>query len=314
MKSYTRRSALKKLTLLGAGSTVFSLPINLGAAVKKPNKPIKLGVITDTHIGFVPKAETRLTAFLKEMKTVKPDALAQLGDFAFPDAAHQKYADQFNAAHDVTLHAIGNHDLDKGLKKSDCIKAWDIPARYYTKDVNGIRIIVLDGNDKGSPTYKSHGGYHKYIAKEQRDWLADQLGKANIPVLVLSHQPMAGPGEVDNGAEMRALFSQHKSKIIACINGHAHIDHHIESGGVNYLHLNSASYYWLGGKVRLAAYKDPLYATITIDAQASTLTVEGKKSTWEKGTPEDVNYFKGKRADWKQFVHPEISSRNIKII
>ncbi|MGB0776062.1 MAG: metallophosphoesterase family protein, partial [Akkermansiaceae bacterium] len=145
MKSYTRRSALKKLTLLGAGSTVFSLPINLGAAVKKPNKPIKLGVITDTHIGFVPKAETRLTAFLKEMKTVKPDALAQLGDFAFPDAAHQKYADQFNAAHDVTLHAIGNHDLDKGLKKSDCIKAWDIPARYYTKDVNGIRIIEIEG-------------------------------------------------------------------------------------------------------------------------------------------------------------------------
>lgn len=304
----SRRHLLKSLAL---GSATLVLPIRLGAEVTKPKNKIRIGVITDIHIGYQEDAEDRLSAFLSAMEAGKPDALVQIGDFAYPNAQFKKHSDRFNAAHPVTFHTIGNHDLDKGLTADDCVKIWGMPAPYYAKDLNGIRVIVLNGNEKGSPTHGKHGGYPSYIGPEQQAWLTAELEKSTTPVLVFCHQPFAGVLELDNARDMRALLTSHKNKIIACINGHAHIDHHIEVDGVHYLHINSASYYWLGGKVSKASYTDPLFAAVTYDPQAGTLTIRGRKSTWANGTPEDVDYFTGNRADWKEFVKPEISDRRI---
>ncbi|MFD2159675.1 metallophosphoesterase family protein [Rubritalea tangerina] len=278
--------------------------------MKPLNKSITLGIITDVHIGFVSEAEKRLDAFLKEMKKERPDALVQLGDFAFPNAKYQAHADRFNAAHEHTIHAIGNHELDHGLTRDSAVKAWGIPGYYYSKEVEGIKIIVLDGNDRGSPTYSSHGGYHSYIGPEQQAWLKKELDAAEQPVLIASHQPLAGTIAVDNAQEMQELLSHYQDKILLCINGHSHVDQQLEVKGIHYLHINSASYYWLGGRVRLATYKDPLFTTMTIDPKAATITLKGVKSSWAKGTPEDAGYFKdGKHADKKDIVRPEIRAR-----
>jgi 3',5'-cyclic-AMP phosphodiesterase len=310
MKTTTRRQSLK-LAALSAAS--FTLPSRLNGATKPLDQALKLGVITDIHIGYVPKASDRLATFLEAMKSEKPDALLQLGDFAFPRKENQADAERFNAAHENVFHVIGNHDIrDHGLTRKDCLKFWKMPAPYYTKVVSGLRIIVLDGNEPGSPTHASHGGYPSYIGKAQQEWLEKQLQESMEPVLILSHQPIAGILELDNAKEIRDLLATYHEKILLCLNGHSHVDQHIEDRKVNYLHINSASYYWLGGKVRKAEYKDPLFATITIDPDASTITITGRKTTWSNGTPEDVNYFSGKRTDWRQFVKPEISARNFK--
>jgi len=304
----TRRSVIKTLVFTTAS---FAIPSSLQAKVSKLNKVIKLGIITDVHIGFVPKSEQRLSRFLEEMKKVKPDALIQMGDFAYPNKKHQPYVNQFNKAHKVTIHAIGNHELDQGLTRDDAVKSWGIPGYYYSKVVEGIKVIVLDGNDRGSPTYKNHSGYHSYIGQEQQEWLKKELESATQPVLVVSHQPLAGAGTVDNAKEMQQLLSQYKDKILLAMNGHAHVDQHLQIDGVNYLHINSASYFWLGGKVRLAPYKDPLFTTMTIDPNTATISLTGVVSTWAKGTPEDAGYFKdGKHADKKDIVHPRISARS----
>jgi Icc protein len=79
----------------------------------------------------------------------------------------------FNQAHTRPLYVIGNHDTDAGFTKDNCIDKWGIPSRYYARDIEGLQLLVLDGNDAGSPTYK--GGYVSYVGKEQVEWLKEQI-------------------------------------------------------------------------------------------------------------------------------------------
>ena len=271
-----------------------------------------MGIIADVHIDLLPEAENHLDTFLAAMKKEQPDALIQLGDFAFPSDKNQRLVDKFNSAHPDAIHVIGNHDLDKGHTKDDVVKSWGIPGYYYSKEVEGLKLIVLDGNDKGSPTYSQHGGYHCYIGEEQRSWLKSELENSTKPVILVSHQPLAGVATVDNGKQMQKLLSPYKEKILVCLNGHTHVDQHAVVDGINYIHINSASYYWLGGKVRLAPYKDALFTTLSIDPDKGTLEITESKSTWSKGTPADAGYFNnGKNSHRKGLVHPQISAREV---
>ncbi len=93
--TFSRRSALKTI---GMASAAFVLPAAVQAKLKKLPKSIKLGIITDTHIGFVKDAPERLDVFLDSMKAVKPDVLVQMGDFANPNEKHQPIVDKFNAS------------------------------------------------------------------------------------------------------------------------------------------------------------------------------------------------------------------------
>lgn len=306
----TRRTAMKAMAL---ACTSLTLPLSAQASVRKLKQAIKLGVIADPHIGFVKGAPERLADFLKAMKNEEPDALLQLGDFAFSNEQNKPHIDAFNAAHEVTLHTIGNHDIrDKGLRREDCISMWGIPAPYYTHDVQGMRLIVLDGNDPGSPTYK--GGYPSYIGKKQQAWLKRQLEAADKPVLIVSHQPLAGWAEIDNASEIRTLLAEYRDRILLCINGHSHCDQFLTIEGLSYLHINSASYKWLGGKVRLVEYKDALFATLAFDPKKGEIRVNGVQSEWKNRSPEDVNYFgrnEGEFARYREVTVPRISNRII---
>jgi len=309
MSSLSRRSVIKRFAL---GTIPMVLPGMLSARLQVPVRPVTFGVITDVHIGFVPGAEERLRTFLDVMKKVKPDGLIQMGDFAYPDARYQSQVDMFNAASEHTIHAIGNHELDHGLTRDDAMKSWGIPGYYYAQEVGGVKIVVLDGNDQGSPTYGTHGGYHSYIGPSQQAWLENELSEAKQPVLIVSHQPLAGVGALDNAKDMQELLSKYKDKIMLALNGHAHIDQHVEVGGVNYLHINSASYFWLGGKARLAPYKDALFTTLKIDMEAGSISVEACRSRWAKSSPEETGYFEaGKNVHKRGLVKPEISGRLI---
>lgn len=305
---HKRRDVLKTLAFTTAGLPLSSRAIS---EIQKLPRTINLGLISDPHIGFVDGAETRLTAFLEAMNKQKPNALIQLGDFAYPNSKCSPSIDAFNKAHEHVFHTIGNHDIkDHGLTREDCKKLWGIPAPYYDQVLDGLHLIVLDGNEEGSPTH--NGGYPSYIGKKQQSWLTERLQKSSHPVLIISHQPLAGEAAVDNAREMQTLLNKFSDKIILCINGHSHLDQHLTIEGISYLHINSASYFWLGGKVRLAEYKDPLFATLSIDPNKGEITINGVISTWKNGTPEDVSYFQNKKAGLKEIVTPRISDRTIK--
>lgn len=307
MIDLTRRTALKSLA---ATCATISLPVNLFAGDGESVKPIHLGVIADLHGGLAVDAEARLDVFLQTMANENVDALIQMGDFAFPNRAHQQFSDKFNAAHDNTIHVIGNHEFDFGLTREDCFDAWGIESAYYRRDLEGLRLLVLDGNEKGSPNYTS--GYPAYVGEQQQAWLAKELELADRPVLILSHQPLAGESAIDNATEIQQLLAKHKSKILLCLNGHSHVDSLLEVEGVMYLHINSASYYWVGGKKRMSYYKDPLYTTITIDLAKSVILIEGKASHWKQGdAPATINYFDRDNAPPETIVTPAIRARTI---
>ena len=275
----------------------------------KKGKPIKLGVIADLHGGLAVDAESRLDAFLDAMKDAQCDTLVQLGDFAFPNQAHQVFPDKFNGAHSQTLHVIGNHEFDHGLTREDCCAAWGIRASYYRQDVGDVRVMVLDGNEKGSPDHQ--GGYPSYIGEKQLKWLRQELEESEKPVLIMSHQPLAGVAAVDNASEVQKLLSEYKQKILLCLNGHTHVDTLVQVDGVAYLHINSASYYWVGGKTRMAYYSKPLFTLIEIDPHAATIHVSSSQGSWKEKSPEELSYFERDSAPPKSIVTPQIRPHHI---
>lgn len=272
-------------------------------------EPIKLGVIADLHGGLATDAEARLDAFLADMESERCSALVQLGDFAYPNAKHQVYADKFNAAHEQTIHVIGNHEFDYGLKRADCYEAWGIDTSYYRRDVGGLRILVLDGNEKGSPTHG--GGYPSFIGKQQKQWLKRELERSQKPIVILSHQPLAGTIAIDNAEQIQELLARYASKIVICLNGHSHIDSLVQVAGVPYLHMNSASYYWVGGKTRMAYYSRPLFSTVTIDPESATVNVRPASSSWKDKSPQEIGYFEQKNRPPESVVTPQIRPHHV---
>ena len=306
MQPISRRTALKSLGTVGASIVLPSMTL---ASVSGPKKSTKLGVIADLHGGLAVDAEARLASFLAAMEKEDCDALVQMGDFAFPNQAHQHFPDKFNAAHENTLHVIGNHEFDLGLSRNDCFRAWNISAGYYRSDVGEIRILVLDGNEIGSPTHA--GGYPSYIGEVQLSWLEQELNTSDKPILVLSHQPLAGRAAVDNAGEIQKLLSRFKSKILLCLNGHTHVDTLVQVDGVSYLHVNSASYYWVGGKTRMAYYTDPLFTTVTVDPSTATITVTPVASTWKNESPKEIGIFEREDSPPESIVTPRIRPHHV---
>jgi len=323
MKTLNRREFISGMLAAGI---VLQIPGRALAMFPSNAKTIKAGLITDLHQDVMHDGNERLQAFLNHMKKVKPDFLLQMGDFAYPNDKNKALIDEFNNAHPVALHVIGNHDTDSGHTKAQCIGYWKMPARYYTKEINGVCFIVLDGNDKGSPTHK--GGYASYINDEQKTWLQQQLKEINKPIVIVSHQPLAGALAIDNAAEIQDMLSAASDKILLAINGHTHIDCQLTIKNINYVHINSASYFWVGGKYKhnsypeeihqshawissTCPYKDALFTTLTIDPSAGTIHIEGRKSSWVGQSPEQLNYVDGTGLAPGKEIVPFISKRKV---
>ena len=283
----------------GVVATSILLPRQVMATLSKIKKPIKLGMIADLHQDVMHDGPTRLNAFLDAMKEEKPDALVQLGDFAYPTKKNEVVTKTFENAHPKTLHVLGNHEIDGGHSFDQVTKIWGMKGRYYTENVNGLDLVVLDCNEKP----KNHkGGYPAYIGQEQLEWLTKQLKTLKGPILVISHQPLAGPGSIDNAEEVQALLDGVADKVLLAVNGHTHIDHVARAGKISYLHVNSASYKWVGGSHRnksyppdvhskfrwieyTCPYRDSLFATLALDPVNGRIEVKGRDSQWVGKSP-----------------------------
>ena len=287
---------------------------------------LKIGLISDLHLDVIHDGPERLQAFLEEMKLEKPDALIQMGDFAIPNPENLASIQAFNAAHTHAFHVLGNHDMDGGFSKKEVARIYGMPDLYYAVDLGSVLLFVLDGNDSDSATKK--GFYDSYIGPTPQAWLAAELEKSQKPCVIISHQPIAGIYTIDNASEIQAILSRFSSKILLAINGHAHVDQQVEVGGVNYVHINSASYYWVGEALEheslsqeihqkhpslkyTCPYQMPLFAVLTIDPKAKKITIEGKKSEWVGPSPFELGYSILTEAEQEKYLQPEISNRKI---
>ena len=296
----SRRTFINTATV---ASLTLTLPRLSAATSWTLEKPIQIGVIADLHHDVMHDGVARMEAFLKEMSVSKPDAILQLGDFAYPGSKNSDVIDMFNQSHSQSLHVIGNHDTDAGFTKDNCIDVWGMPSRYYAKNIAGIQLLVLDGNDGGSPTHK--GGYASYVGKEQVEWLKEQLATLDGPIMVVCHQPLAGAYAIDNAEEIQAVLGDAANKVILVINGHSHIDEVVRVKNVTYMHVNSASYKWVGSANRhesysedihakyssiscTCPYRDSLFTTLTFDPESFTIRVKGTRSSWVGKSPAEL--------------------------
>jgi len=312
---------------LSAGVASISIPKAIFPSVKKLSAPVKLGLIADLHQDVMHDGLQRLESFISEMKSEKPDAIIQMGDFAYPNKKNEKVTRTFMGAHARALHVLGNHDIDEGHTFEQVVKLWKMKNRYYTENINGLNLVVLDGNEKPA---NHKGGYPSFIGRVQLEWLSQQLKELEGPIIIISHQGLAGPWSIDNASEVQKILKQHQDKILMTLNGHNHIDHIMKIGSIINFHINSAAYQWVGGDFRhksyadeihskfpyieyTCPYEDSLYTTLTIDPSAGKITIKGKLSDWVGKSPSEI----GKKMhpdlmDGKQ-VSPNIRSRSIQL-
>ena len=313
------------LCAAGVVATSIILPNQVMGVLRKIKKPIKLGMIADLHQDVMHDGPARLKAFLDAMKEESPDALVQLGDFAYPTKKNDAVTKAFEKAHSRTLNVLGNHEIDGGHTFDAVAKLWGMKGRYYTENINGLDLIVLDCNEKP----KNHkGGYPAHIGEQQLEWLEKQLKTLKGPILVISHQPLAGTSSIDNAGEVQKLLNLAGDKVLLAVNGHTHIDHVDRVGEISYLHVNSASYKWVGGSHRnksypaeihskfrwieyTCPYQDSLFTTLTIDPANGRIDVKGRESQWVGKSPSQLGVAaKPDRTDGKE-ICPKIRSRRL---
>lgn len=325
----SRRSFLKGSAFVGASSILTSWP---SLAEDDKVTPLRFGLIADVHKDIMHDADDRLRVFVDEMTKAKVDFIVQLGDFCVPKEANQGFLDLWNAFPGPRYHVLGNHDTDGGYKRDQTVAWWKMPARYYSFDQAGLHFVVLDGNDRP----ENHaGGYPRFIADDQLDWLRKDLADTSLPTVIFVHQSLERPeeGGVQNGRAVREVLEEANTnagqrKVIACFSGHHHRDYVRQINDIVYPQINSASYHWVGGnfaKVRYSKeidqaypnikytvpYKEPIFALVTIDRARGFMGIEGKRSTfvgpppWELGKDRehwDADTLTPNVSDWRMPV------------
>lgn len=305
--------------------TSLILPVESRAAVRRLSQRVRLGLFADLHQDVMPDGELRLGQFLKAMVQEAPDAIVQLGDFAVPSPDNRPLIKSFNEAHPRTIHVLGNHDTDGGYTTQQVLDAWGMKERYTSYEVAGLRIIVLDGNE---PSPNHAGGYPSHIGPEQLAWLEDELRRDNTPAIVLSHQPLAGTWAIDNAEQVQQVLTRYADHILLAINGHSHIDHLLRVAGVNYFHLNSASYVVVGkafahesfpkevhaAHPKLAStcpYQEALFTSLTLDPASGAIEIAGRRSQWRGPSPAELGREKHPDLINGEHIAPRIRQRRI---
>lgn len=319
-----RRVFLKKSLQAGA---VVSFPISVSGFDLKVQKKLSIGIVADVHQDIIHDGYARLGFFMDDMKKRKPDFIIQLGDFALPRKQNQPFLDVWNEFDGPGYHVLGNHDMkDFGFTKHQAMDWWQMEKPYYSFDQGGFHIVVLDGNEQNPEPWT---GYPRYIATEQQEWLKNDLAKTSKPTIIFSHQSLENPsGGVTNHEEIRnilehAKISSNRSKVIACLSGHHHMDYVKEINGIPYIQINSMSYRWVGSKFehqifdphveltyplvrKTCPYRDPLYTVLTLDAIEGKLHLEGRETTFISPSPKEIGHPNAEN------MSPTITERNLK--
>ena len=211
--------------------------------VRSDKKPLKLGIVTDVHaygkevegqweINW--RSKDAMERFVEKMNNeFKPSAVVEIGDLV--DGKDDNSLEDWKIMDGMMqklkmpyFNTTGNHEM-RSFNKSVWLELSSNEKTYYYKDVNGYRLIILDGNhfSDGQDTTPEKEHYPGNLGDEQWQWLEEILKNAVMedkdPIVFL-HQP---PVETDarpnwqlfsKGKELHALFD--KYKVRAVFSGH----------------------------------------------------------------------------------------------
>lgn len=232
------------------------------------------GVITDVQYVDAETAGTRhyrsspakLTAIVDSLNTQKVDFVIHLGDLIDRDFA--SFDPLLKILGNLTMpvhHVLGNHDFSV---KQEQIKTvpdkLGMPSRYYAINHQGIRFIVLDGNElsiygqkEGSKAHKKASNklellksagaknaqaWNGGLSPKQIKWLKSQLddaSKKNEKVIVNCHFPLLPAGDAHNlwnDQEVKVLLATYPN-VLAWFNGHNHKGGYHQADGIHYVNF-----------------------------------------------------------------------------
>lgn len=295
----------------------------------RPARRIRFGLISDIHPDVMPDGIERVCAFVRAMEKAKANFVLQLGDFCWPAPRNQPSLEAWNQFRGPRFHVLGNHDMDGGYTREQTVAFYGMPAQYYVFTAGPVRGIVLDGNEPGGKA----SGYKRFIGAAQLAWLEEELARTGPPTLVFSHQPFDADHEgcLENNAAVRSVLERAErakpGSVVAVFGGHLHLDYARVVNGIRYIQINSASYWWLNNPAarretyppavhkahpyltHVAAYRDPLWALVTLDLDRAELVVKGRRTQWVGPDP----WARGEQVPWpREQLHPAISNRRLK--
>lgn len=291
---------------------------------------VRFGVISDIHPDMLPDGLDRVRAFVAAMEHAGVDFMIQLGDFCWPAPTNRPYLQAWREYRGRAYHVLGNHDMDEGYTREQTVAFCSMPGMHYRFDAGPVRGLVLDGNEPGGKA----SGYRRFMGPEQLSWLERELAVADRPSLLFIHQPFDAdhPDCLENSGAVRAVVERaqkaHLGKVVAVFSGHLHLDYERVVNGVRHIQINSAAYWWLNNPAarretyppevhrqfryltHVAAYRDPLWAIVTLDFDRDEMIIEGRRSEWVGPDP----WARGETTDRpREHLHPWISDRRLKL-
>lgn len=261
-------------------------------------EPVHLAVVTDVHAHDTNSPNEhkvmvnwpdRVSAFVAAANEWPADAVVSLGDYVNgtfvmgaelgdPERVANIFSDAYAAlsAFDGPTHyVVGNHDV-YSLSKDQILAETGAESTYYSFDLNGIHVVILDAqydkneNDYGHIAWMVQG----LVPTVELDWLKADLAASDLPTVIFIHQPLdsdfellAGGPPVFNHLAVRDVLAS-DGDVIAVFSGHDHDADHTEIDDIHYLTLAA-----------MVDHDDPTpltWAMVTVDVEAGTLFVDGE--------------------------------------
>lgn len=294
-------------------------------------KKLTFGVCADVHKDIMHDTDARLGAFIDEMNRQQVDFIIQMGDFCFPAEYNRSFLSIWEKFKGPRYHVIGNHDAQGHHTRQEVMDFWKMPRRYYSFDMHGYHFVVLDANDVRKDPPPSNPDFPSCIGPDQFEWLRNDLLATEAPSFLFSHQTLEKEEGVDGRDEVQALLKEINKKagwqkVVASFCGDLHVDYCERVNGIHNIIINSMSNYWMGEdyqRIRYnelidshfpwinctAPYKDPLYATVTLEPDGR-MVVTGIESEFVGPSPQELNFPVETK---KGSIVPKISSRVLKM-
>ncbi len=193
----------------------------------------------------------KLQDAIRFFNTRKLDFIVHLGDFIDRDVRDIKILNNVTDQSIAPLwHVLGNHEYkDKTHAIEHVVDLYQMPARYYTKEVGNYKFIIIDSSEEGviahqedTPAWDQgvkliqamqdeglpnahpwNGG----IGNKQLRWVESQIQDAESKgqyTILFSHHPIFPPGPLNmlNDIQFLSMINKYKS-VKGFFNGHNHL-------------------------------------------------------------------------------------------
>jgi len=258
----SRRDFLKVSGFTIAGFSV--LPLSSQAAGHPRSTRIRFGIVTDTHYAdrdhqrnrYYRESISKMKEFIELMNKENVAFIVELGDFkdqGDPPAEEstisylQTIEEEFQKFKGNKYHVLGNHDVDSISKEQFLANVTNTnisqESKYYSFDLNGLHLIVLDANFRSDGLDYDSGNFDwtdANIPQAELNWLESDLASTSKPSIIFVHQQTDGQGDhfVKNAADVR-LNLQKDKKVLAVFQGHNHAGHYSYIEGIHYYTLKA---------------------------------------------------------------------------